>query len=96
MIFQALLFLSINKNIVTTTLLLLYFICRLTKELKEKEESLLICQQVCKHLQEEVAEKERKEEDLKRRTGRSESELETLKALLSQTEQEVLMLKQER
>uniref|UniRef100_A0A8C3QHN0 Leucine-, glutamate- and lysine-rich protein 1 n=2 Tax=Cyanoderma ruficeps TaxID=181631 RepID=A0A8C3QHN0_9PASS len=69
---------------------------RLTKELKEKEESLLICQQVCKHLQEEVAEKERKEEDLKRRTGRSESELETLKALLSQTEQEVLMLKQER
>ncbi|NXO87223.1 LEKR1 protein, partial [Sitta europaea] len=66
------------------------------KELKEKEESLLICQQVCKHLQEEVAEKERKEEDLKRRTGRSESELETLKALLSQTEQEVLMLKQER
>ncbi|RMC01888.1 hypothetical protein DUI87_21049 [Hirundo rustica rustica] len=69
---------------------------RLTKELKEKEESLLICQQVCKHLQEEVAEKERKEEDLKRRTGRSESELEALKALLSQTEQEVLMLKQER
>ncbi|XP_015493711.1 leucine-, glutamate- and lysine-rich protein 1 isoform X2 [Parus major] len=69
---------------------------RLMKELKEKEESLLICQQVCKHLQEEVAEKERKEEDLKRRSGRSESELETLKALLSQTEQEVLMLKQER
>ncbi|KFP74810.1 Leucine-, glutamate- and lysine-rich protein 1, partial [Acanthisitta chloris] len=55
-----------------------------------------ICQQVCKHLQEEVAEKERKEEDLKRRTGRAESELETLKALLSQTEEEVVMLKQER
>ncbi|CAM9336231.1 unnamed protein product [Bubo scandiacus] len=69
---------------------------RLTKELKEKEESLLICQQVCKHLQEEVAEKERKEEDLKRRTGRSESELEALKALLRQTEEEVVMLKQER
>lgn len=77
-------------------LLFLYFLCRLTKELKEKEESLLVCQQVCKHLQEEVAEKERREEDLKRRAGRSESELETLKALLSQTEQEVLMLKQER
>lgn len=77
-------------------LLLLCFICRLTKELKEKEESLLICQQVCKHLQEEVAEKEKKEEDLKRRIGRSESELESLKALLSQTEQELLMLKQER
>ncbi|XP_067158324.1 protein LEKR1 [Apteryx mantelli] len=69
---------------------------RLTKELKEKEESLLICQQVCKHLQEEVAEKERKEEDLKRRTGRSESEIETLKSLLRQTEEEVVMLKQER
>ncbi|XP_049657713.1 protein LEKR1 isoform X2 [Accipiter gentilis] len=69
---------------------------RLMKELKEKEESLLICQQVCKHLQEEVAEKERKEEDLKRRTSRSESELEALKALLRQTEEEVVMLKQER
>nr|XP_013048518.2 protein LEKR1 isoform X2 [Anser cygnoides] len=68
----------------------------LTKELKEKEESLLISQQVCKHLQEEVAEKERREEDLKRRTSRSESELETLKALLRQTEEEVVMLKQER
>ncbi|XP_009558031.2 protein LEKR1 isoform X1 [Cuculus canorus] len=69
---------------------------RLTKELKEKEESLQICQQVCKHLQEEVAEKERKEDNLKRRTGRSESELEALKALLRQTEEEVVMLKQER
>ncbi|XP_074448108.1 protein LEKR1 isoform X2 [Larus michahellis] len=69
---------------------------RLMKELKEKEESLLICQQVCKHLQEEVAEKERKEEDLKRRTSRSESELEALKTLLRQTEEEVVMLKQER
>ncbi|XP_061227606.1 protein LEKR1 isoform X4 [Neopsephotus bourkii] len=68
----------------------------LTKELKEKEESFLICQQVCKHLQEEMAEKERKEEDLKRRTGRLESELEALKALLRQTEEEVVMLKQER
>ncbi|XP_033919674.1 protein LEKR1 [Melopsittacus undulatus] len=69
---------------------------RFTKELKEKEESFLICQQVCKHLQEEVAEKERKEEDLKKRTGRLESELESLKALLRQTEEEVVMLKQER
>ncbi|XP_042737049.1 leucine-, glutamate- and lysine-rich protein 1 isoform X1 [Lagopus leucura] len=69
---------------------------RLAKELKEKEESLLICQQVCKRLQEEVAEKERKEGDLRRRTSQSESELETLKALLTQTEEEVVMLKQER
>ncbi|XP_072200726.1 protein LEKR1 isoform X3 [Excalfactoria chinensis] len=69
---------------------------RLAKELKEKEESLLICQQVCKRLQEEVAEKERREGDLRRRASQSESELETLKALLTQTEEEVVMLKQER
>ncbi|OXB73422.1 UNVERIFIED_CONTAM: hypothetical protein H355_015150, partial [Colinus virginianus] len=69
---------------------------RLAKELKEKEESLLICQQVCKRLQEEVAEKERREGDLRRRTSQSESELERLKALLTQTEEEVVMLKQER
>jgi len=86
---------SVNKDIVTMMLILFNFICRLMKELKEKEESLLICQQLCKHLQEEVAEKERKD-DLKRRTGRSESELEALKALLSHTEEEVAMLKQER
>ncbi|NWX39325.1 LEKR1 protein, partial [Steatornis caripensis] len=66
------------------------------KELKEKEESLLICQQACKRLQEEVAEKEREEDDLKRRIGRSESQLEVLKDLLRQTEEEVAMLKQER
>jgi len=47
-------------------------------------------------LQEEVAEKERREGDLRRRTSQSESELETLKALLTQTEEEVVMLKQER
>ncbi|KAM7159944.1 protein LEKR1 isoform 2-T2 [Macrochelys suwanniensis] len=69
---------------------------RLTKDLKEKEESLLACQQVCKRLQEEVAEKERQEEDLKRRTSCSESELETIKTLLRQREEEVVMLKQER
>ncbi|TFK11158.1 Leucine-, glutamate- and lysine-rich protein 1 [Platysternon megacephalum] len=68
---------------------------RLTKDLKEKEESLLVCQQVCKRLQEEVAEKERQEEDLKRRTSCSESELETIKTLLRQREEEVVMLKQE-
>ncbi|XP_034636420.1 leucine-, glutamate- and lysine-rich protein 1 [Trachemys scripta elegans] len=69
---------------------------RLTKDLKEKEESLLVCQQVCKRLQEEVAEKERQEEDLKRRTSCSECELETIKTLLRQREEEVVMLKQER
>ncbi|XP_068001776.1 protein LEKR1 [Melanerpes formicivorus] len=69
---------------------------RLTKELKEKEGALLACQQLCTHFQEEVAEKERKEEELRRRLGRSESELERLKALLQQAEEEVVVLKQER
>ncbi|XP_074860401.1 protein LEKR1 [Carettochelys insculpta] len=69
---------------------------RLTKDLKEKEESLLVCQQVCKRLQEEVAEKERQEKDLKRRTSYSESELETIKSLLREREEDVVVLKQER
>ncbi|XP_025040646.2 protein LEKR1 isoform X2 [Pelodiscus sinensis] len=69
---------------------------RLTKDLKEKEESLLVCQQVCKRLQEDMTEKERQEEDLRRRTSYSENELETTKTLLRQREEEVVMLKQER
>uniref|UniRef100_A0A8D0H932 Leucine, glutamate and lysine rich 1 n=1 Tax=Sphenodon punctatus TaxID=8508 RepID=A0A8D0H932_SPHPU len=69
---------------------------RRAKDLKEKEESLLVCKQVCKRLQEEVAEKERQEEDLKRRTSRSESEVKTVKTLLRQREEEMAMLKEER
>ncbi|XP_019358735.1 PREDICTED: leucine-, glutamate- and lysine-rich protein 1 isoform X2 [Gavialis gangeticus] len=69
---------------------------RLTNDLKEKEESLLVCQQVRSHLQEEVAEKERQGEDLKRRTNCLESELQTMKNLLRQREEEVEMLKKER
>ncbi|KYO34012.1 leucine-, glutamate- and lysine-rich protein 1 isoform C [Alligator mississippiensis] len=69
---------------------------RLTNDLKEKEESLLVCQQVCSHLQEEVTEKERQGEELKRRTNCLESELQTMKNLLRQREEEVEMLKKER
>ncbi|XP_038602951.1 leucine-, glutamate- and lysine-rich protein 1 isoform X2 [Tachyglossus aculeatus] len=69
---------------------------RHTRELKEKEGTLLVCQQMCKQLQEEVAEKERQQENLKRRTSCSENELEMMKALLSQTEEEVVTLKKER
>ncbi|XP_006016527.1 leucine-, glutamate- and lysine-rich protein 1 isoform X1 [Alligator sinensis] len=69
---------------------------RLTNDLKEKEESLLVCQQVCSHLQEEVTEKERQGEELKIRTNCLESELQTMKNLLRQREEEVEMLKKER
>ncbi|XP_053169243.1 protein LEKR1 isoform X6 [Hemicordylus capensis] len=69
---------------------------RFTSTLKEQEQSLFVCQQVCKRLQEEVIEKERKEESLKKRTSHLESELETIKNLLKQREEEVVMLKQER
>ncbi|XP_053246329.1 protein LEKR1 isoform X2 [Podarcis raffonei] len=64
--------------------------------LKEREESLLACQQASGRLQEEVIQKERKEEELKKRTDHLESELETIKRLLKQREEEVVMLRQER
>ncbi|XP_015265038.1 PREDICTED: leucine-, glutamate- and lysine-rich protein 1 [Gekko japonicus] len=67
-----------------------------TNTLKEQEQSLLACQKVCKRLQEEVIEKEREEEGLRKRTSRLESELETIKNHLRQREEEVVMLKQER
>lgn len=72
------------------------FTFRFTSTLKEQEQSLLTCQQTCKRLQEEVIEKKRQEEDLKQRTSRLETELETIKNLLRQREEEVVMLKQER
>nr|XP_056706193.1 protein LEKR1 [Euleptes europaea] len=69
---------------------------RFSNILKEQEQSLLACQQVCKRLQEEVVEKEREEGGLKKRTSHLESELETIKNHLRQREEEVVMLKQER
>ncbi|XP_074154168.1 protein LEKR1 [Sminthopsis crassicaudata] len=69
---------------------------RHARELKEKEDSLLACQQMCKHLQEEVAAKERLEENLKRRASLSENELEMTKILLNQAKEEIVTLKNER
>ncbi|XP_071471661.1 protein LEKR1 isoform X5 [Marmota flaviventris] len=69
---------------------------RHTRLLKEKEDSLMTCQQIYKALQEELTAKERQEEDSKRIINLSESELEITKVLLNQTRQEVTMLKNER
>lgn len=69
---------------------------RHTRLLKEKEDSLMTCQQIYKALQEELSAKERQEEDLKRRINLSESELEITKVLLNEIRQEVTALKNER
>nr|KAF6477812.1 leucine, glutamate and lysine rich 1 [Molossus molossus] len=67
-----------------------------TRLLKEKEDSLMTCQQTYKTLQEELTAKERQEEDIKRRINLAENELEITKALLSQAKEEVVTLKSER
>ncbi|KAH0512110.1 Leucine-, glutamate- and lysine-rich protein 1 [Microtus ochrogaster] len=64
--------------------------------LKEKEDSLLTCQQLYKTLQEELTTKERQGEDLKRRINLAENELEMTKTLLHRTQEEILTLKNER
>ncbi|XP_007427279.1 leucine-, glutamate- and lysine-rich protein 1, partial [Python bivittatus] len=69
---------------------------RFTHIVTEKEQSLLAYQQMCQRLQEDTAEKEEKEDNLKKRTKILESELETINNLLKQREEEVVMLKQER
>ncbi|XP_070322628.1 protein LEKR1 isoform X2 [Odocoileus virginianus] len=69
---------------------------RHTRLLKEKEESLMTCQQIYKTLQEELTAKERQEDDLKRRINIAENELEITKTLLIQTKEEVVTLKSER
>ncbi|CAN0523837.1 unnamed protein product [Rangifer tarandus platyrhynchus] len=69
---------------------------RHTRLLKEKEDSLMTCQQIYKSLQEELTAKERQEDDLKRRINIAENELEITKTLLIQTKEEVVTLKSER
>ncbi|KAM5292979.1 protein LEKR1 [Ctenodactylus gundi] len=69
---------------------------RHTRLLKEKEDSLMTCQQMYKTLQEELTTKQRQEEDTKRRINLAESELERTKTLLNQTKEEVVTLKNER
>lgn len=72
------------------------FLFRHTRLLKEKEDSLIACQQLHKTLQEELTAKARQEEDIKRRINLAENELETTKTLLNQTKEEVITLKNER
>ncbi|XP_041120738.1 leucine-, glutamate- and lysine-rich protein 1-like isoform X3 [Polyodon spathula] len=69
---------------------------RRCEELRAKEEEWLACNQKCKYLQEQLSEKERKEEEISRRNSRLENENETLKTALKQAEEEVSTLKQER
>ncbi|VCX36776.1 unnamed protein product [Gulo gulo] len=69
---------------------------RHTRLLKEKEDSLMACQQIYKTLQEELTSKERQEEDMKRRISLAENELQITKTLLTQTKEEVVTLKNER
>ncbi|XP_040121215.1 leucine-, glutamate- and lysine-rich protein 1 [Oryx dammah] len=69
---------------------------RHTRLLKEKEDSLMTCQQIYKTLQEELTAKEGQEDDLKRRINLAENELEITKTLLNQTKEEVVTLKSER
>ncbi|KAL6075390.1 hypothetical protein STEG23_005340, partial [Scotinomys teguina] len=64
--------------------------------LKEKEQSLMTCQQLYKTLQEELTTKERQEEDTKRRISLAENELETTRTLLHKTQEEMFALKNER
>ncbi|XP_047584690.1 protein LEKR1 isoform X1 [Lutra lutra] len=69
---------------------------RHTRLLKEKEDSLMACQQIYKTLQEELTAKERQEEDVKKRINLAENELQITKTLLTQTKEEVITLKNER
>ncbi|XP_012871587.1 PREDICTED: leucine-, glutamate- and lysine-rich protein 1, partial [Dipodomys ordii] len=69
---------------------------RHTRLLKEKEDSLMSCQQMYKTLQEELTATEKQRDDLKRRTNHAENELEITKSLLNQTKEDVLALKNER
>ena len=88
-----------HKNIVSNAYWLRFFSLfhfMHTRLLKEKEDSLMTCQQIYKTLQEELTAKERQEDDLKRRINLAENELEITKTLLNQTKEEVVTLKSER
>ncbi|XP_012498335.1 PREDICTED: leucine-, glutamate- and lysine-rich protein 1 [Propithecus coquereli] len=69
---------------------------RHTRLLKEKEDSLMTCQQIYKTLQEELTRKERQEEEIKRKINLTENELKITKTLLNETKEEILTLKNER
>lgn len=56
----------------------------------------MACQQIYKTLQEELTAKKQQEEDIKKRINLAENELEITSALLNQTKEEVVTLKNER
>uniref|UniRef100_UPI00398F878D uncharacterized protein lekr1 isoform X2 n=1 Tax=Pristiophorus japonicus TaxID=55135 RepID=UPI00398F878D len=66
------------------------------KEIKEKEEEWLHCEQKCKSLEEQLEAKVRKESEIQNRSSHSLNELLTLKTTLSQAEEKLAALKQER
>ncbi|XP_051874362.1 LOW QUALITY PROTEIN: protein LEKR1 [Pristis pectinata] len=69
---------------------------RYCKEIKEKEEKWLHCEQKYKSLEEQLEVKVREETEIENQTSKSLSELLTLKAALSQAEEKLAALKQER
>ncbi|XP_063772193.1 protein LEKR1 isoform X2 [Pseudophryne corroboree] len=69
---------------------------RLTKQLGEKDDAVTHLHEMCRHLQEEIAEMGSAEENYRRRTQVLERELETMKDVLKQNQEEVDHLKQER
>ncbi|XP_069831396.1 protein LEKR1 isoform X2 [Dendropsophus ebraccatus] len=71
-------------------------ILRLTKDLKENNETVMDSQQKCTQLQEEITEMRRTGENYSRRIRHLEEELETMKKMLKQSEEEVVNMKQER
>ncbi|XP_071999044.1 protein LEKR1 isoform X1 [Engystomops pustulosus] len=71
-------------------------ILRLTKDLRENNETVTHSQQKCKQFQEEITEMRRMEENNRRRMHHLENELETMKEVLKQSEGEVANMRQER
>nr|DBA26114.1 TPA: hypothetical protein GDO54_010412 [Pyxicephalus adspersus] len=69
---------------------------RLTKELREKEDSVILLQQKCQQLQKEITKIASTEDNYRRSAQHLESELGTLNEVLKQTQQEVTHLQQER
>ncbi|XP_072330514.1 uncharacterized protein lekr1 isoform X1 [Scyliorhinus torazame] len=66
------------------------------KEMKEKEDQLLLCEKKCKSLEEQLEAKVRKESEIQNRSSHSLNELLTLKTALSEAEEKLAALKQER
>ncbi|XP_078266232.1 uncharacterized protein lekr1 [Rhinoraja longicauda] len=66
------------------------------KEIKEKEEEWLHCDQKCKGLAEQLEEKVHKESEVENQSSKSLSEIKTQKDALGQVEEKLVALQQER